>query len=192
MCNDFPLLDRFDGKAYRVFSFSNFARKIFAKWPPHRSPFNPPISNNLHILPSENQRERVRDNLRSEVGVEEVSSISGRIACLRPRVSRDITRRRVRHFTWKFALTPEGLCRNKKCNVEKKAEEKKRKRVRDWWERKREREKIGNEEEKAEVEGERERERGKKRRIWQCSPSRAHAPIFPHLSPTFLFLLPQS
>lgn len=123
-CNDFPLLDRFE--KHRVFAFSNFARKIFAKWPPHRSPFNPPISNNLHILPSENQRERVRGNLRSEVGVEEVSSISGGIACLRPRVSRDITRRRVRHFTWKFALTPEGLCRNKKCNVEKKAEEKKK------------------------------------------------------------------
>lgn len=61
--------------------------------------------------------------------------------------------------------------------------------------REREREKIGNEEEKqAEVEGGTEREEKEAAYIWerQCCPSRAHAPIFPRLSPTFLLQPPPS
>lgn len=100
-----------------------------------------------------------------------ISSISGGIACLRPRVSRDITRRRVRHFTWKFALTPEGLCRNKSATWKKRRRGEKSESGSE-----RERGKIGNEEEKV-------RERKEAANIWEgnalsvqgaCTDFRAH------------------
>lgn len=42
-----------------VFEFRE--EDFFRPPPPHRSPFNPAISNNLHILSSENQREKERE-----------------------------------------------------------------------------------------------------------------------------------